>query len=74
MIGSLPSGATAFLVAKNETKNYISCLKADVDVQGVKVPEMIGSFAISSTSSLLAKNETKNHISHFKPDFDVQGV
>ena len=35
MIGSFASGATASLMAKNETKDYISYLNTDIDVQGV---------------------------------------
>jgi len=35
MIGSFASGAITSLVAKNLTKNYLSRLKTDFDVQGV---------------------------------------
>ena len=35
MIESFGSSATAFLVAKNETKNYLSHFKTDFDFQGV---------------------------------------
>ena len=79
MIGSLPSGATASLVAKNGTKKLSQlfedrfwCSRCLNDHS--KVPKIIGSFASSSTASLLAKNETKNHLIHFKTDFDVKGV
>ena len=37
MIGLFASSATASLVAKTGTKNYISHLKMDFDVQGVKM-------------------------------------
>ena len=35
MIGLFANSATAFLTAKNGTKNYLSHLKTDFDVQSV---------------------------------------
>ena len=35
MIGLIASSTTSFLAAKNGTKNYLSYLKTDFDVQGV---------------------------------------
>ena len=64
MIGSFASGATASLVAKNETKKLsqqfedrFGCSRCLND--RIKVPNMIGSFASSVITSLVAKNETK---------------
>ena len=61
MIGSLASGATASLVAKNGTKQLSQpfedrflCLRYLNDC--IEVADMIGSFASGAIASLVAKN------------------
>ena len=79
-IGTLVSGATTSLVAKNETKKGIlqQWLKSSpVDRfwylgslnNYTKVPDMIRSFASIATTSLVAKNGTKQLSQPFKAGF-----
>ena len=79
LIGSFASGATASLMAKNETKKLYQlfedrfwCSRCLND--HIEVPNMIGSFASGTNTSLVAKNRTKNYLTPLKTDFDVQAV
>ena len=74
MIGSIASGATSSLVAKNGTKQLSqsfdngfqcsSCLN-----NRIEVPDIIGSFASGATASLGAKNGTKQLFQPFEDGF-----
>ena len=74
MIVSFASGATATLVAKNETKKLSQpfedrflCSRCLND--RIEVPDMIGSFASGATASLVAKNGTKKLSQPFEDGF-----
>ena len=74
MIGSIASGATASLVAKNVTKKLSQlfedrfwcsrCLSNHIEV-----PNMIGSIASGTTAFLVAKNGTKQYSQLFEDRF-----